>query len=261
MVSKAQGLSFGLLGPLEAAVAGQTVSIGSAKLRILLAALLLGGDRPVSIRGLAEAIWGDRQPEHPRRTVQLGIARLRRIVGSETVVTSTDGYRIDIERHQLDVGRFAAWLQKADRAAERGAHEWESRALGEALRLWRGEPLVDVASELLQRETVPALREQRMRVLERRIDVDLDLGRHTDLVAELMGLTAQHPLRGRLWAQLMTALHRCGRRAEALAAYRAARQHLAEELGTVLGEELRQLHAVILSGASTPVPRQLPPRV
>ncbi len=257
--SKAQSLRFGVLGPLEVWAAGRPVTVRSPKLRILLATMLLHGRQPVPIRGLVDAIWGAHQPENPRRTVQLCVARLRTIVGSSVIVTSADGYLVDIEQDQLDLGRFAYWLRKADRAAERDDPDKEAYALREALNQWRGEPLVDVPSELLQRESVPSLREQRLRVLERRIDVDLRLGRHNELVRELLELTAQQPLRERLWAQLMTALERGGRRAEALAAYHTGRRHLADELGIDPGEELRQLHASILTGPTSPMPRQLPP--
>jgi DNA-binding SARP family transcriptional activator/tetratricopeptide (TPR) repeat protein len=266
MPSKVGGLRFGLLGPLEVWASGRPLAVRSPKLRILLAALLLGDNQPVPIRGLVDAIWGAHQPENPRRTVQLCVARLRTIIGTPLIRTSADGYRIDVEPEQLDIGRFATWIRRADRAAERGDPEKESQALREALAQWRGEPLVDVPSELLQRETVPALREQRLLALERRIEVDLRLGRHNELVRELMELTAQQPLRERLWAQLMTALHRSGRRAEALAAYHTGRRHLADELGIDPGEELRKLHGTILAGqpehrapGAVTVPRQLPP--
>lgn len=264
-------LWFGLLGPLEVRIAGSAVDVPSPKLRSLLATLLLNGRQPVSVRGLADAIWGVEQPENPRRTVQLCVARLRQIVGGDTIVTGADGYSIDVEPDQLDVGRFAYWLRRSDRASERDDPQREAQALRAALNQWRGEPLVDIPSELLQRETAPALREQRLRVLERRIEVDLHLGRYEELVRELMELTAQHPLRERLWAQLMAALHRSGRRAEALEAYHAGRRHLAEELGIDPGDDMRRLHAVVLEGRPTQpgegrpaapgvtIPRQLPP--
>ena len=209
----------------------------SPKHRVVLATLLLHAGSPVAIRELAVAVWGAHQPENPRRAIQVIVTRLRGLLGGETVVTGTDGYQLDVADDRFDLGRFRQLLVTADRAAKRSDAERESAALRAALDQWRGEPLVDVPSDLLQRESVP------------RLHADLRLGRHRELIGELVQATAQQPLRESLWAQLMTALHRCGRRADALAAYHSGRRHLADELGIDPGEQLRRLHAAILGSA------------
>jgi DNA-binding SARP family transcriptional activator/Tfp pilus assembly protein PilF len=263
-------VEFRILGPLEVRVDGRTVGIGPPKQRVLLARLVLDPGQTVSTVALAEAIWGDRLPESPRRALQLNVTRLRAaLVDAGSIIrTWPDGYSIEVPPEQVDLGRFTAWLQEAARAAERDDVEKEAAALAEALAQWRGDPLADVPSSLLARETVPGLREQRLRALERRIDADLRCGRHAELVSELRQLVAQHPLRERLWELLLRALDAAGRRADALDAYHELRRRLADELGIEPGEDLRGLHAAILAGrsdagrrtdAGRPVPRQLPP--
>jgi DNA-binding SARP family transcriptional activator len=262
-------MDFGLLGPLWVGVDGRAVPVGSPKHRVLLAALLLSAGRPVSVADLVEALWADAPPDRPRRALQTYVTRLRALLEEADpgagllIVTCADGYLIDVAEEQLDLLRFQRRLADADRLGP----EEESIVLVEALAEWRGEPLDDVPSEVLRREAVARLREQRIRVLERRIELDLRRGRHTELIAELRTLTAQEPLRERLWALLMTALQGSGRRSDALAAYRAARQHLVDELGLEPGEELQHVHATILAGrprdvpggsGQPPVPRQLP---
>ena len=261
--------AFGVLGPIEARVRGHAVPIRSPKHRVVLAALLLRAGSPVSNKELAVAVWGSHQPEAPRRAVQVIVTRLRASLSTTRIVTCPDGYMIDIPAESLDLVRFRRWLDRADEAAERSDLGATAAALSEALSQWRGEPLADVPSELLRRQHVPRLLERRLQALERRMDTELRLGRHLELVDELVAATAEHPLRERFWVQLMTALHRGGRRTEALAAYHDGRRHLVDALGVEPGEEMRELHALLLSaptagpGSSTvfPVPRQLPPEV
>ncbi|MEQ4304023.1 BTAD domain-containing putative transcriptional regulator [Plantactinospora sp. B6F1] len=268
------GVEFGLLGPIDVRVAGRSVPVRSPKCRVLLATLLLEPGRLVSVGRLTEAIWDTAQPDNPRRTAQLHVTRLRALFDKAglppLIATGSDGYLIEVGTDVVDLGRFRHWLLAADRAAQRSDLEGESTALRAALRQWRGDALSDVPSELLHRESVPGLCEQRLRTLERRIDADLRLGRHAELVEELRGLTARDRLRERLWLQLVTALHRSGRRAEALDAYHEGCRHLAEELGLDPGEDLQRLHAQVLGCSPTapgdgvrlpPVPRQLPPEV
>ncbi|MBC6462475.1 AfsR/SARP family transcriptional regulator [Actinomadura sp. HBU206391] len=249
-------VEFGLLGPLKARVGGRPVEFGSPKHRNMLAALLLNARRPVPIGDLAYAVWGAETPEQPRRAIQLYVTRIRALLGGgqpgQVIVTHRGGYAIETPADQLDLGRFEFWHDRARRAAVGGDLDEEAAALRRALAQWRGEPLADVPSEVLHRETVPRLREQRLRVLERRIEVDLRRGRHTELVGELFELAAKHPLQERLWVHLMTALHAGGRRADALAAYHTVRRHLAEELGIDPGEELRTLQAEILADGARP---------
>nr|WP_165977789.1 BTAD domain-containing putative transcriptional regulator [Nonomuraea diastatica] len=259
-------LSFNVLGPLEVYARGRLVGVGSPKHRVLLATLLLKAGSPVSNRELAVAVWGSHQPESPRRAVQLIVSRLRTLLGGASIATCTDGYLMDIRPERLDLGRFRYWLEQADLAASRSDLDMEAAALAEALVQWRGEPLVDVPSDLLKQH-VARLAEQRLQALERRIDVELRLGHHLDLVDELLEATTQNPLRERFWAQRMTALHRSGRRAEALEVYHMGRQHIVAELGIEPGDEMRRLQGLILGHVPTdqdnpavmlPVPRQLP---
>jgi DNA-binding SARP family transcriptional activator/tetratricopeptide (TPR) repeat protein len=267
-------LAFGLLGPFELRVADRVVPVRSPKHRVLLAALVLRAGRTVPVRELAEAMWGAAPPKNPRRAAQLAVVRLRALLdeagAAGVIVTSADGYLLDVSPADVDIERFREGLREADRAAERADPAAEAAALRAALSHWRGEPLADVPSDALQQQTVPRLREQRLYALERRFDADLRLGQHGLVIGELVQAAAEHPLRERFWVQLMTALHRAGRRADALAAYHDGRRHLAEELGIDPGEEMRQVHAAILGGFRSPatgavllptVPRQLPPEV
>jgi DNA-binding SARP family transcriptional activator/tetratricopeptide (TPR) repeat protein len=255
-------------------VGEHAVPVRSPKHRILLATLALRARRAVPVHELAEVTWETRQPENPRRVVQLAVVRLRALLKEVgfpgVIVTDAGGYLIDVPPDQVDVERFRRGLAAGDRAAERCDLLAEAAALDEALSQWRGEPLADVPSDALHQRTLPRLREQRLYALERRFDVDLRRGRHERIVEDLVEATAEHPLQERFWVQLMTALHRGGRRGDALAAYHEGRRHLAEELGIDPGEEMRQVHAAILGGfrpAATgaallpAVPRQLPPDV
>jgi DNA-binding SARP family transcriptional activator len=265
-----------LLGPLDVVVGGQQLLMRSAKLRILLASLLVEPGRLVPVARLVEAIWGSDVPDNPRRALQLCVTRLRTFLAEPgagaVIVTGADGYRADVPAECVDVKRFHGLLARADRAADRSDHAGEWAALAAATRLWRGEALADVPSDVLHREYGHHLGEQRLRALERRIDLSLRDGRHEETVDELVELTAAHPLREKLWAQLITALDRSGRRADALTSYHLMRRQLAEELGIEPGVELRELHARVLAGGAVAaagaapapfpaVPRQLPAEV
>ncbi len=260
---------FGVLGPIEARVGGRVVPIRSPKHRVVLAALLLQAGSPVSNKELAVAVWGSHQPEAPRRAVQLIVTRLRASLNTSMIVTCPDGYLVDVPPESLDLARFRRWLDRADQAAERSDLDAAVAALSEAQAQWRGEPLADVPSELLRRQHVPRLLEQRLQALERRFETELRMGRHLKLVDELVAATAAHPLRERFWVLLMTALHRSGRRSDALRAYHDGRRHLVDASGEEPGEQMRELHAVLLSAptsgagksAVSLVPRQLPPEV
>lgn len=266
-------VEFGLLGPLDVRVGDRPLLVRSPKYRILLAALLVEPGRLVPTAELIEAIWGSHTPDSPRRTLQVYVTRVRTILldaGAPSLIsTGADGYRADVAPDQVDVTRFRDWLAQADRAADRSDLAAEQTALARATALWRGEPLADVPSDFLDREYGYHLAERRLQALERRIDLSLRAGRHVEAADELVRLTAQHPLREKLWAQLITALDRDGRRADALNAYHLMRRRLAAELGVEPGAELRELHASVLGGgaaapagrAGLPVPRQLPAEV
>jgi DNA-binding SARP family transcriptional activator len=236
-------LDFRILGPLEVLADGQRIHIGSGRQRVLLAMLLLRANKFVGFDDLVDAIWGERGPVHPRAAVHTCVTRLRNALGGVVIEGGTDGYRIVLDEQIVDLYQFESAL-----AAARAAGDREAEVLGQALRLWRGEPLAGVPSDFLQRHEVPRLAEQRLQALERRLELDLAAGGHDAVLPELRALTAEYPLRERFWALLMLALFRCGRQADALTAYATVRQHLVGELGIEPGQELRQAHQQVLAG-------------
>jgi DNA-binding SARP family transcriptional activator/Tfp pilus assembly protein PilF len=275
-------LEFGLLGPLAVRRHGRAVPIAQGKQRAVLAALLLSAGRAVTTDELSEALWGAEPPLTARATLQNYVMRLRKALGDagrSRITAEPDGYRIAVQPGELDTDRFAVSLAQAREAAR--AARWADAAAGLAagLSLWRGPPLADIPSPALALREGPRLAELRLQALESRIDADLHLGRHAEVISELRQLVAAHPLRERLHELLMTALYRAGQRAEALAAYRDARAVLIDELGADPGHELRRLQQRILDadpaldGAAGPavaasappragpVPRQLPAAV
>lgn len=242
-------MKFGLLGPLEVVDRGRPLPIQSGKHRALLAGLVLRPGQIVTMDELADTVWGDTMPADPRRVLSTYVARLRRFLGNAGLIqTRPNGYVIYVTPDDTDVGRFELLLGQARDAAAAEDRDTELAILRQALALWRGEPLADVPSEKLHRTVADRLAEQRLDVLYRRVEADLGAGRHGELVAELRTLTERHPLREQFWAQLMTALYRCGRQADALEAYRRVSHLLAEELGVDPGPELRALHQAILTG-------------
>ena len=272
---------FGLLGLLTVVEeTGEPVEIAGLRLRGLLAALLLEANSPVSGEVLAEAVWNGAPSPGAHRTLHSHIARLRRALGVQgagRIEAREPGYLVHVASTELDVLEFEALCQMSGEALRCGAWEQASDAAARALGLWRGEPLLDVASQVLRDRFVPRLEQLRLQALEDRAEAELHLGRHERLVPQLRELTGAHPLRERFHTQLMQALAGAGRRAEALQAYRDARRVLVEELGIEPGPGLRDLHGRILAGndaqptakpstdqAPTPVaavgavPRQLP---
>jgi DNA-binding SARP family transcriptional activator/tetratricopeptide (TPR) repeat protein len=223
-------MEFRILGPLEVTQDGQALELGATKQQTLLAVLLLHAGEIVSPTRLMTELWGEDPPSTAAKGVQGYVSSLRRILGPDAIATRSHGYVLEPEH--LDTVLF-------ERLAAEGRHR-------DALALWRGEPLHGIELEGPAAAEVERLAERRLAVLERRIEADLDEGRDADLVAELQGLVAAHPLRERLRAQLMLALYRAGRQADALAAYRDTRSFLAEQLGLEPGEELRRLQAQML---------------
>lgn len=238
---------FRLLGPLEVLVDGQAVPMRSGRQRSLLAALLVDAGRVVGVRDLVWRIWGVATPAGARETLHSYVMRLRRTLGTagSIVRTHPDGYLIDVPDDALDLTRFTAGVRAA--AAAGGDPARVAALLAAALAEWRGDALSDVPSEPLHDDVVPALHEQRLTATEARVDADLALGRHQDVIAELADLTTRHPLRERFWAQRMLALYRADRPAEALRCYERARALITTELGAEPGPELRALHQSILT--------------
>jgi predicted ATPase/DNA-binding SARP family transcriptional activator len=240
-------MEFSVLGPLEVRDEGHTLLLGGPKPRGLLALLLLHPREPLSADRIALALWGEDAPAGAAKTVQVHVSRLRRALGPDAVVTTSAGYAIDPGAGELDADRFARLVADGRRALDAGDFRRASAALREALALWRGPPLGDLGSLPFAAAEVARLEEQRLEALELRIDADLADGRDAELVAELAGLVQQHPWRERLHAQLMLALYRSGRQADALDAYHRARGVLVDELGIEPGPELAALHHEILA--------------
>ena len=234
-----------LLGPIEAVRDGTPVSLGGQKPRTLLAVLALELGRVVSVDRLVEALWPGDPPETAAHAVQVYVSQLRKALGP-VIATRAPGYELELPAERVDVHRFTKLAQEGRAALESEDPAAAEGALRDALALWRGPPLADFLYEPFAQTEIARLDELRTVVLEERIDADLALGRHAELVSELEALVQAQPLRERPRAQLMLALYRSGRQADALAAYRAARETLVEELGIDPGPELRELEAAIL---------------
>jgi DNA-binding SARP family transcriptional activator len=257
-------VEFGLLGPLVVRAGGVPVVVSASKQRVLLAALLLRANQVVAAAELAEAVWEGSPPETARVTLQNYVKRLRQVLGPagyERIVTRPAGYLIEVGPGELDVARFAELRAGGLAAARDGAWDSAAAQLGAALGLWRGKPLADVPSQVLAVAEVPRLAEMRLETAEARIDAELHLGRHHEVIAELQALTAAEPLRERLHELLMLALYRSGQQAGALAAYLKARRQLIDKLGTEPGPGLRELNQKILQSdrALLPVPAPAEP--
>jgi DNA-binding SARP family transcriptional activator/tetratricopeptide (TPR) repeat protein len=241
----------GVLGPLEVSHDGVTLPVRAAKHRIVLATLLVHANQVVSFDALAETLWDGSPASGARVTVRNYVFRLRQVLGSEVgsrIVTLDPGYEFRADDGELDLLKFQALCRDGGGAVRRADWPRARRVLAAALALWRGPALADVGSELLHRDHAPRLEQMRLQAVEWRADADLHLGDCADLAGELQSLTALHPLRERFHAQLMLALYRTGRQAEALVAYRDARRILSEELGIEPGLELQLLHEAILRG-------------
>lgn len=259
------GPQFRLLGPMEVRLETSAVVLRAGKHRALLAALLLRPNRVVPVTELVEHVWGDTPPARTRGTVQTYVMRLRAALGDPSLIqTAADGYRMRVDPLAVDAHLFADAAARGRAAVSSNDLVTARKAFAEALELWRGPVLSDVPSETLYAEHAPRLTELLMTVHEQRIDVELALGNHADLVPELFGLTRDHPLRERFCAQLMLALYRSSRQAEALEAFRQLDRTLDEQLGIDPSPELRSLHQAILVGApelAAPVVEREPERV
>ena len=239
-------LSFRVLGPLEVWRNGQPLRLGAAKQRALLGLLLIRrGEVPRDV--LVEALWGERPPKGARNTLQVYVSRLRPVLGRGVIVTTPGGYRLDVEPGAVDAGQFESLFREgSDLLAAREVRR-ASALLSEGLGLWRGPAFADLRYEAFAQVEAGRLDELRLACVEERIEAELQLGHHSELVGELEALVVEHPLRERLRAQLILALYRSHRQSEALAQYQAARRMLADELGLEPSPELRELERMILS--------------
>jgi DNA-binding SARP family transcriptional activator/ABC-type branched-subunit amino acid transport system substrate-binding protein len=246
-------MDFRILGPLEVRDVGREVVLGGGKQRALLALLLLHPNEVLTSDRLIDALWGESPPPTAAKMLHNYVSQLRRALGegepsTSALETRSNGYLLRLGRGERDLDRFEELLERG-RALDGEDPKTAARLLREALGLWRGPPLSDFTYDDFAQDEIARLEELRLSALEERIDVDLALGRHGELVAELTGLVGEHPLRERLTAQLMLALYRSGRQAEALEAYQAARRALIEQRGLEPGAALRELQAGILRQA------------
>ena len=235
-------MEFRILGPLEVLDEELTLDVAGPKQRALLAVLLLNANQVVSKDGLIDSLWGDEPPSTASKAIQVYVSQLRRVLGKRRLETKAPGYLLRVRDDELDLYRFEMLREQAKDADEKTA----SALLQEALALWRGPPLGEFAYDGFAGLEIARLEELRLICLEERIEADLALGRHAELVAEVEGLVAEHPLRERLRAQLMLALYRSGRQAEALEVYQDGRRVLVGELGIQPGKSLRELEQAIL---------------
>jgi DNA-binding SARP family transcriptional activator len=238
-------MEFGLLGPLLVRVDESRVTVSAGKQRVLMAALLLRANEVVASADLAAAVWQGGPPGSSRVTLQNYVKRLRHALepaGRDRIVTRPAGYLIEVGPGELDVARFTELHAAGLAAARAGAWPDAADRLAAALEVWRGQPLADVPSPALARTEGQRLTELRLGALEARIDAQLHLGMHRELIPELEELAAAEPLRERVHELLMLALYRSGQQAAALAAYRNTRRQLVGELGLEPGPALRELN-------------------
>jgi len=271
-----QPIEFRLLGPVEVVIDGKQVTIAASRQKIVLAVLLSEANHVVSVDRMIDALWGSNPPRTAKSQVQITVSALRQVFGDQVIVTRPPGYLIQVPTEALDLARFEALAERASAAAADGRVREAVAGLREALALWYGQAGAGMESAVVQ-AAATRLNERRISVLQDCLDLELQLGKHRQLIGELSELAAEYPLNERFRGQLMLALYRSGRQADALESLRVARQLLREELGLDPGEELCRLERAILTrdpqldlpGArqpaglsgktsSIPMPRQLP---
>jgi DNA-binding SARP family transcriptional activator len=238
-------LEFSILGPLEVRADGQAIGTGARKEWALLAVLLLNAERVVPVDRLIDDLWGERVPGSAPKMVQIYVSQLRKQLPAGLIQTQTPGYRLALGEHLLDLRRFERLAADGREALRGGQPAQAAEMLHEALGLWRGTALAEFSEPFAEGERA-RLTEQQLACLEDRIDADLALGRQHELVAEVEALVRRHPLRERSRNQLMLALYRAGRHAEALDVYHSFRRLLDEELGIEPSEALKDLERRIL---------------
>src|SRR5215211_2509052 len=247
-------MDFCILGPLEVHDGDRRLELGGVKQRALLGLLLLHANEVVSADRLVDDLWGEERLRGGAKALQVAVSRLRRTLeegrraGEEArvVITRPPGYELRVDHGQLDLHRFEDLAAEGRRALAAGDATAAADRLRAALALWRGPPLADLAYESFARTEIARLDDLQAAALEDRVAAELELGRDQDLISELEALVRLHPLRERPRGQLMLALYRSGRQAEALEVYREARRTLVDELGIEPGRELHQLEEAIL---------------
>ncbi|MCG5216104.1 BTAD domain-containing putative transcriptional regulator [Streptosporangium soli] len=255
-------MEFRVLGALEVVVGGRRLNLGGSRQQIVLAVLLLNADRPVTTARLMEAIYDDDPPATSRAQVQICVSTLRRLFGdhsdTDVIVTRPQGYALRVDSDAIDALRFQNLLAKARTSRDERDFDQAIKHYRDALALWRGPALEGIDSRLVQSHAA-RLVEQRITANEDCIQLELDLGRHHELVGELTRLVEEFPLREGLLGQLMTALYRSGRQAESLQVYRDARRTMIDELGIEPNERLQQLESAILTSDDSLEPPPPPP--
>jgi predicted ATPase/DNA-binding SARP family transcriptional activator len=245
-------LEFRVLGPLQVTKEGRLLPLGGFKQRGLLALLLLDRNRVVPRDLLVDALWGERPPASAANSIQIYVSKLRRLLGEgETaedgaIVTEPPGYRLRVPLGGLDADRFERLIAQGSEALGAGEAERAEKTFAEALTLWHGSPFADFTAEPFAQAEIARLEQLRLRALEQRIEAQMSLGRHAEVLAEVPTLIDQHPLEERLRAQLMVALYRSGRQVDALAAYQNFRRLLGDELGLDPSPDLREIERKVL---------------
>jgi DNA-binding SARP family transcriptional activator len=244
-------LEFRILGPLEVLDGDQPIRLGGAKQRATLAILLLHANRVVGVERLADDLYAGAPPVTAVTQVQRQISDLRKVLGADAIETRSPGYVLHVEPEHLDLNRFERATYDADQALEHGDAHAAAELLEHGLALWRGAPLADLAYESFARTAIERLDELRLGALEQRFEAELALGHHLAVLSDLEALVWEHPLRERLRGQLMLALYRAGRQADALDVYRKARELLVGELGIEPSRSLQALERQILKQDET----------
>ncbi len=248
-------IEFGILGPLQVVAGGRLVVLGAAKLRATLAVLLVHANQFTSLDRLVDELWEDRPPSSAAKLVPQYVSQLRRSLQPEVdcqrqagpLETRPRGYLLHVEGDALDADRFRAMVERSRCLVRSNAAQAAADGLRQALGLWRGVALADIPPTPSVAAAAAQLEELRIAAVGDRVEAELAVGRHSELVCELSALISRYPLQERLRGQLMVALYRSGRQAEALQAYQVARKVLLEELGIEPGRGLRQLQRAILT--------------
>ena len=254
-------MDFRILGPLDVHDGDRQLALGGVRQRALLGLLLVHANEVVSSDRLVDALWGEAGLGEGSKALQVAVSRLRKVIGPEVLLTRAPGYELRVEPGELDLHRFERLVAQGRSALAGGDAAAASQTMGEALELWRGPPLDDLSFEASLQTELSRLEELHLAALEDRIEADLALGRQAELIGELEAMTKRHPLRERLRGQLMLALYRSGRQAEALDVYRDTRRTLVDELGIEPGRALKDLERGILAQDSALEPEARTPAV
>ena len=240
-------MEFRVLGPLDVRDDDRPLAIGGRKQRQLLAILLVNANSVVPTDRLIDELWGERPPETAATALHVYVSKLRKALPGGALLTRPPGYVLEVDPDRIDARRFERLVREGSGALAGGDAARAAALLHESLRLWRGPALAEFAFDAFAQPEIRRLEELRLVAVEERIEADLALGRHAEVVGELDALVAEHRFRERLRAQLVLALYRCGRQAEALEAFQDARRALVDELGIEPSARLQRLERAILT--------------